>query len=227
MLAPVKLRDEEYTRVTQTLKTRLPKAALIAAAALTLAGPAAAAPFLGYELRFNDPVFNTQNGVNNVPDIQLENISTNFSNNTITKLELTIGDTNFAFDFVRNESAIGDGGDPLTFTRISPDTTNDNSGDDFLEYDFLGFNPNEIFQFEVDVDNDDGTFLQDYREILFPTSVASVTFSDGTTLSQTLIVDDATQDGFRFSQTVDIPEPATIALFGSMALLGAALRRRT
>ncbi|MEO0412138.1 MAG: PEP-CTERM sorting domain-containing protein [Pseudomonadota bacterium] len=205
-------------------KTCLLSAAISVTAATAFAAPASAA-MLGYELRFNDPIFNTANGVNNVPDIQLENISDPGTGRRITDFKLSIGDIDFAFDFVREESAIGDGGAPLIATLVTPDLNNDNTGMDFVEYDFMGFDPSEIFQFEVDVDNDDGTFLQDYRDILFPTSVAMVTFSNGTVLSQTLIAD-TSQDGYRFRQTVDVPEPSTLALFGGVLLAGAALRRR-
>lgn len=210
--------------MTTKWKTHLLGAAISLSAVAAFAAPASAA-MLGYELRFNDPVFNTANGVNNVPDIQLENISDPGTGRRITDFKLSIGNIDFAFDFVREESAIGDGGAPLVATLITPDLDNDNVGMDFVEYDFMGFDPNEIFQFEVDVDNDDGTFLQDYREILFPTSEVMVTFSNGTVLSQTL---DAAggQDSYRFRQTVEVPEPSTLALFGTMLIAGASLRRR-
>lgn len=207
-----------------TLKSKLAVALIGSVAALSLSGPAAAA-VLGYQLTFNDPLFNTANGVNNVPDLQLTNISDMGSGFQITDFNLTIGDIAFSFDFVRNESAPIDTGDILSATLNAPDFNNNNVGTDFLDYDFLGFDPGDAWQFEVDVDPDAGPVVQDYRQIIFPTGVVEVTFSNGVMLSQTL---DAlpNADSYVFSQSIDVPEPSTLALFGSFALIGAGLSRR-
>lgn len=196
-------------------------------AAGVAASSTASAGIVGYELNINNPVFNTGNGVNNVPDIRLENTSQAITNATITDFTLTIGNLAFNFDFVRNESAVTDGSTALVFTRITPDATNDNVGPDQIDYDFTGFNIGDIFQFEVDVDPDVGEVVQDYRSILFPDSLLTVTFSNGKILSQNLNPSNIGQDGYTFAQSMEVSEPATLALFGGFALAGAALRRRS
>jgi hypothetical protein len=191
-----------------------------------LAGASAQAGIVGYELNINNPVFNTESGVNNVPDIRLENTSSLSSNAQISDFTLTIGDTDFNFDFVRNESVFFNTGDALGFTRNAPDSDNDHVGPDLIDYDFTGFDARDIFQFEVDVDPDVGEVVQDYRSILFPQSLLTVTFTNGKQLQQVLSPRDRGLDGYTFAQSMEVSEPATLALFGGFALAGAALRRR-
>lgn len=189
---------------------------------------------IGYTLDINNPVFNTANRVNNVPDFRLTNNSDTAS---ITAFNLTIGDTAFHYDFVRSQSAFTDTGALLSFTVNSPDLANDQVGSDALDYIFAGFDPGDAFQFEADVDPDVGNVVQDYRRILFPNAELTVSFSDGNSLSQTLAPADTGLAGYRFAQRLDtslrpqlqsvLPEPGTLALFGlGLAGLGMAARRK-
>lgn len=207
----------------KSLKTILAAGTLVAA--YSVAG-AAQAGLLSYELNINSPVFNSANGDNNVPDLTLENTSDVMTGAQISDFSLTIGNTAFNFDFVRGENAFTDTADTLTFTRISGDLNNDNSGVDLLDYDFAGFDIGDVFQFEVDIDPDSGAAVQDYREVLFPEALLTVTFSTGDILSQTLNPANTDLNGYTFTQALEVPEPATIALFGAFALAGAGMRRR-
>ena len=199
-------------------------------------GQSADASVIGYTLDINNPVFNTANRVNNVPDFRLTNTSDTAS---ITTFSLTIGDNDFHYDFVRSQSAFNDTGAVLSFTLNNPDFTNDHVGDGLIDYVFSGFDPGDAFQFEADVDPHVGNVVQDYRQILFPNALVTVSFSDGNSLSQSLAPADIDLAGYRFGQTfdatqaprpqVDLPEPGTLALF-SLGLTGLGLgarRKRT
>lgn len=205
----------------------------LAAFGLFAAAPAIAATY-GYELSINDPIFNSTSGDFNVPDLQLENISDSGSGIGITDFSLTIGDTTFNFDFVRMQNAFNDPGSDLTFTLNTVGTANDSVGEDILDYDFTGFDAGDIFRSEVDVDPDTGTPVQDFRLVLFPDAVASVTFSNGETLSQVLDPSDTSVTGYTFEQTatdapLPVPLPASMPLLlgAGVILAGAARKRRS
>jgi len=187
---------------------------------------------IGYTLDINNPVFNSLDGNENVPDIKITNTS---STAFISGFSLTIGDTNYSYGFIRNESAPTDTNSDLT--RTSPaDTNNDGFGVATLAASFTGFDPGDMYQFEVDIDQLTD-WHADYRYVMFPDAVFTVSFSDGQTLSETLNPGDVNQAGYSFSQTktdpipqpptADIPEPGTLALFGfGLAGLGFARRRK-
>jgi|GEM_PF-6820177 len=159
--------------------------------------------FLGYALRINEPPVNSDNGTNNVPDFTLENISSESGGMEIKKFTLTIGDTNYNYDFVRSQTAIEDSGSTLEFTPNSPDLVNDDDKMiETVDYDFSGFDPGDIFRFEADVDPDVGPSppTLDYRKILFPNAVVTVEFSNGATLSQTLAPVDTGKATYQFVQ---------------------------
>ncbi|MEM9762412.1 MAG: hypothetical protein AAF968_07885 [Pseudomonadota bacterium] len=200
----------------------------IAAATLSFVAAPASAITAGYEVTINDPVFNSANGIENVPDFQITNTSDVGSGLTITDFSLTIGDTDFIYDFVRNEGTLVDTVTTLVATLDNPDFNNDEIGTGILTYSFGGFDPNDVFQFEVDVDPVVlGDVVQDFRQILFPNAVLTVTFNDNITLSQILAPIDITQVGFTFSQSVVIPLPGGLALLlGAGAVSALVLRRR-
>lgn len=194
-------------------------AAAISASVLGCGFATEAQALVGYSLSINDPVFNSVSGINNVPDFTLENIS--MSAVQITDFNLTIGAaaTHF-YDFVRLQSVFNDPSGDLVFTLNSPELINDSIGDPAIDYDFTGFDPGDIFQFEVDVDPLVGDITVDYREILFPSAVLTVGFSNGETLSQILNPSDTNLAGYNFTQTSQsksVPEPSSI---GALALLG-------
>jgi len=149
----------------------------------------------------------------------LENISTS-AGVQITDFNLTIGAATHFYDFVRSEIAFNDPSGDLVFTLNSPDLVNDRSGDPAIDYDFTGFDPGDILGFEVDVDPLVDQATADYREVLFPSAVLTVGFSNGETLSQILNPSDTNLAGYNFTQTSQsksVPEPSSI---GALALLG-------
>ena len=199
------------------LSSRIFPATLLA---LGMAAPAAATT-VGFSLSINDPVFNPANGNLNVPDFQLENTSEPGSGLQISDFTLTIGDTNFNFDFVRIQTAFNDPGNDLGFTLNTVGTSNNGIGDDVLDYDFTGFDSGDIFRFEVDVDPDSGSPSQDFRAVLFPNAVLDVTFSDGTVLSQNLAPSSTSGSAFSFDEVAVVPLPSALALYLGGGLIGA------
>lgn len=194
-------------------------AAAISASIIGCGFATEAQAWVGYSLSINDPVFNSANGVNNVPDFTLENISMS-AGVQITDFTLTIGAATHFYDFVRSESAFNDPSGDLVFTLNSPDLLNDIIGSPAIDYDFTGFDSGDIFQFEADVDPLGQSIVQDYREILFPDAVLTVGFSNGETLSEILNPSNTNLDSYNFTQTSDsksVPEPSSI---GALALLG-------
>jgi len=193
--------------------------------------PAMAATY-GFRLSINDPVFNSANGNNNVPDFELENISDPGSGRQITDFTLTIGDTSFNFDFVRIEAIFRDPLGDLNSTLNTVGRTNDHVGEDVLDYDFTGFDPGDIFRFEVDVDPDSGSPSQDFRNVLFQGGIASVTFSDGIIASEALSPANSGASSFGFTPTgtAPVPLPGGIALYlgigAAFGIAGAVARRR-
>jgi len=196
---------------------------------LMASAPAMAATY-GYELSINDPIFNSTSGDLNVPDFTLANMSDLGSGIDILGFSLTIGDVSFNYDFVRVTNILTDTGAALTPTLNTVGTANDGVGDNVLQYSFTGFNPLDVYQFEVDVDPDSGTPSQDYREALFPTAEVSVTFSNGETLSQLLNPTDTTPVGYTFDQYVTpavVPLPAGLPLYlGALFVAGAFTARK-
>ena len=216
------------------MRVKLFAAAIAAGMGAVGWGQSADASVIGYTLDINNPVFNTANLVNNVPDFRLTNTSDTAS---IAAFNLTIGDNDFHFDFVRSQSIFNDSGAVLSFTLNNPDYVNDHVGDGIIDYIFAGFDPGDAFQFEADVDPHVGNVVQDYREILFPNALLTVSFSDGNSLSQNLAPADVGLAGYRFSQRLDtslvprpqsdLPEPGSLALFGlGLTGLGLAARRK-
>lgn len=214
----------------------VPTAALVALGVMASA-PAMAAT-LGYELSINTPVFNSANGNLNVPDFQLENISDAGTGVQITDFVLTIGNTDFNYDFVRIENVFNDPTADLIATlngtnlEFEPNTSgpgNNGVGDDAVDYDFTGFDEGDIFRFEVDVDPDAGNPSQDFRDALFPAAQVSVTFSNGSVLSQFLNPSSTSLQGYVFEQTetiAPVPLPAGMPLYLGALMIGGGLAAR-
>lgn len=148
----------------------------------------------------------------NVPTVQLTNTSTNAD---ITGFSMTIGNTAYNFDAAYHE-VLGSVG---SFTRISPDT-NDGGGvrSDVAAYSFTGFNPGEMFQFQVDVDRDSSNTSEQYYNVLFnngtaPNSLLVVSFSNNMTLRG--ILPDYSAGPHAFSQSTAVPLPGALVLLGS------------
>jgi len=207
---------------------KFPTTALSAAllALGSLAATPAMATIVSYDLSINDPVFNSASGNFNVPDFQLVNTSS--SGIQITDFSMTIGDTDFNFDFVRIQTAFNDPGADLTYALDTVGLVNDGVGEDVLEYSFTGFDGGDIFRFEVDVDPDVGSPSQDFREALFPLAQITVGFSDGSVFSQLLNPTTPTQSSFAFEERtiVPVPLPSGLALYLGTALIGGGIAAR-
>lgn len=192
----------------------------------------ASAMTVSYLLTINDPIFNPVNNIFNVPDIQLTNTSTD-PTVSITDFQMTIGDTSFNYDFVRNEAVVTDSDNDFVFTLNTVGRVNDGVGDDVLSYSFLGFDPGDSFRFEVDIDADGAGVIEDVRDVVFATGTAFVTFSNGNTRGNTFAEGDPNGTSFQFTQNLPttlapVPVPATLPLLlGALAFGGVALRRRS
>ncbi|MEL6572930.1 MAG: hypothetical protein AAFQ64_14800 [Pseudomonadota bacterium] len=193
-------------------------------------GAPASAMTVSYLLTINDPIFNPRNGNFNVPDFQLTNTSD--PGVSITDFQLSIGDTTFNYDFVRNESVVSDPNNDFVFTLNTVGRVNNGSGDDILSYSFLGFDPGDSFRFEVDIDADGAGVVEDVRDVVFPAGSAFVTFSNGNTRGNTFNSVDPSGTSFQFVQNLPttlapVPVPATFPLLlGALAFGGFAMRRR-
>lgn len=186
----------------------------------------ALAATLGYTLTINNPVFNPANGNQNVPDFELTNTSQ--AGAQITGFQLSIGDTSANFDFVRIQTAFIDPGNDLSFALNTVGTVNNGIGDDILDYSFTGFDPGDVFRFEVDVDRDVGGPITDFRDVLFPTATAFLTFSSGSTLSTTLNPADPNSGTFTFEDVTiaPVPLPGSAPLLALAALMSALILRK-
>jgi len=94
----------------------------------SMAATPAMAATVGYTLSINDPVFNSANGNLNVPDFEL--VNTSAAGIQITDFSITIGDTDFNFDFVRIQTAFVDPGADLNFTLNTVGLSNNGVGDE-------------------------------------------------------------------------------------------------
>lgn len=170
-------------------------------------------------------------GSTNIPTFQLTNNSD--PGLTLTAFTVTIGNTAFNYDGVQGV-VLGSLG---SATLITPDTnTSGGVRSDTVEYTFTGFDPGEAFQFEVDVDVDTNNTTEDYRTVLFnngaaPNAVVTVSFDNGSVLSQTMPDASPNLTAFTFAQTSAVgaaPEAGTLALLGlgSLPIAGAVIRRR-
>lgn len=199
--------------------------------AALVASPSAAM-VVGYSVSINDPIFNTGNGILNVPDFQITNTAEVGSGVQLTGFSISVNPgSDLYFDFVRNEAAITDANSDLVETLITPDENNNQVGTSVLAYSFAGFDPGDVFQFEVDIDRlNDSVVVQDFREALFSSGMIEVSFSDGTTLTDTLDPADPTAESFTFlnDNTAVIPLPGALPLLlSAMALGGLVARRRS
>lgn len=194
------------------------------AAGLALSGVAAqAAGVVGYQ-------FDIFGNDTNVPNMTLLNTS---ATETITSLSMTIGATNFNFDAVYF-LAPSPGG-TISVTQGDGNASGGTRVDQFI-VGFTSLDPTETAGWRVDVDIDNRNTVENFRTVFFhngasPNSVVSVTFSDGTILSQTLADQGlASDDRFTFSQSLNpaaVPLPAGLPLAATgLAALGLIRRRR-
>ncbi len=150
----------------------------------------------------------------NATNFTLTNDSTSAS---ITGLTLTMGDTNYNFDYAAETAFTAGSG---SFNLITPDTVDDGLRDNKIVYTFGGFAPTEALRFSGDIDrNGAGNTVEDARLILFnngtaPNSTFKVSFSDGKDLTLTF-PDGPTADlSYTFRQSAIVPAPNGCAVLG-------------
>lgn len=194
------------------------------AAGLAVSGVAAqAAGVVGYQ-------FDIFGNDTNVPNMTLQN---NSAIETITGLSMTIGATNYNFDAVYF-LAPSPGG-TIGVVQGDGNASGGTRVDQFV-VSFTSLDPSETAAWRVDVDIDNANTVENFRTVFFhngasPNSVLSVTFSDGTVLSQTLADQgSATDDRFTYTQSQSpaaVPLPAGLPLAATgLAALGLIRRRR-
>lgn len=136
-------------------------------------------------------------------------ISNDSSTASITSFSMTIGDISYNYDGV---VILDDAG--IVYTLTSPlDTTAGGFRTDEFSFSYSGFTATASFLFRVDVDPDSINSYVDFRNILFnngsaPNGSASVTFSNGQTLTAEFSENPALVDGYiyRLSATASALE---------------------
>lgn len=136
-------------------------------------GPASGGPQNANPGGLDKPQFDLQN--NSDPGVLL------------TGFKITIGDTSYNYDYVRDEQATPGVG----FTLVTPDRAIGGVRSNMVEYNFTGFTPTRSFSFEANIDPDVGTATTNFRQILFnngaaPNAQATFTFSVGAPITITL-----------------------------------------
>lgn len=167
----------------------------------------------------------------NTPLLRLTNTSTSTQ---ISSFSITVGNTTYNFDSGRSESFSA--GAAISSTLVGPDSNNFGGlRADSVGYSFTGFDASEFFQFQADLDIDGSDSTEDFTTVFFnnganANSVITVSFSDGTVLSQTIPENPSASDAneYTFAQSQVVPEPTTLTMFGlgAIAFAGAAIRRR-
>ncbi|MEN0020109.1 MAG: hypothetical protein AAF747_04400 [Planctomycetota bacterium] len=152
-----------------------------------------------------------------------------FPGNTlrITSFRFELGSSSFNFDEVYEEfeSFIGGNGNE-TATLIEGDREQNEARTTAFEYEFDGFDLDERFTTEADVDRTSGDSIEDAREIFFnngsaPNAIATVGFSNGRSAS--LVLPDGLFGQSRYFYIVAVPGPSSATL---VAIGGLVLTRR-
>lgn len=211
---------------------------------LCLLATTASASTIGYELTITPSTGYDGCGVN-VPTMSLKNISDSFE---ISEFTLSIGDTSYFYDFFWKASF--DTENTYTSNSVGEGwSNNDNtyygSSEQKIDFSFTGFDSSEIFSFDVDIDHTDTTWPQDYTNVLFDNGNAdnaliTVSFSNGDTFesflpdssesaysseTESFSYNSETNEYF-FSQSLAVPIPAAVWLFGSGLISLVGIRRK-
>ncbi len=199
--------------------------------------PGAALALPSFELTMDDGgVFSPFN----VSAWTLSNTST--AGESITSFSITVGDTGYEFDYIR------DGSSSFPFYTIAPGVTgvsvltgngfDGGTGFDRIDLGFSDFDAGEQFDFELDIDEVGffGGIVTDARTVLFNNGLAangtlSIGFDDGTSFDVIMPDADPGATSFVFGPggavLTPVPEPGTALLMGlGLVGLGLAGRRR-
>lgn len=145
---------------------------------------------------------------------------------SLTQMTFTVGDTQYLFDqlYLSEEQFVGGNGTQAA-TLLIGDRTDDNAGPDLFRYGFTNLTAGIVFRGQWDIDNDNGDFNADMRQVFFnngaaPNAVASFEFSDGSSIVYQF-PDLASQSSY----SIVIPGPGAMAV-GVLGALAAVRRRR-
>ncbi len=218
-------------------RLRVAASRLLCTLALVFAVPGAALAVPSFELTLADG--NVLSPFN-VSAWTLRNTST--AGESITSFSITIGDTGYEFDYIRDASS------SFPFYTISPGVTGvsvltgngfgGGAGFDRIDLGFSDFDAGEQLDFELDIDETGffGGIVTDARTVLFNNGLAangtlSIGFDDGSSFDVTMPDADPSATSFVFgpsgSGMTPVPEPGTALLMGlGLASMGLAGRRR-
>ena len=159
-----------------------------------------------------------------IPTFQITNLTPDVG---LIFFSVFIGDRSYNFDFASNAAVVVDTGATMLNELKVPFEINGGFRADFTTWHFLGFDTDDVFRFDVDIDPDSFDDTVDYRTIMFNNgtirnAAVLARFTNGDRLLAAL-----PDHGIRSSYSFRIPEPATLALFGfGLAGLGVMARRR-
>ena len=144
----------------------------------------------------------------------------------LTQMTFTVGDTQYLFDqlYLGEEQFVGGNGTQAAELLVG-DRTDDNAGPDLFTYGFSNFGSGVAFRGQWDIDNDNGDFNADMRNVFFnngaaPNAVATFLFSDGSG-----IVYEFPDLPVQSSYTLVIPEPGSLVGLAVVALAACSRRR--
>lgn len=145
---------------------------------------------------------------------------------SLTQMTFTVGDTQYLFDqlYLSEEQFVGGNG-TQTASLLIGDRSDDGAGQDTFRYGFTNLTAGIVFRGQWDIDNDNGDFNADMRQVFFnngaaPNAVATFAFSDGSSIVYTF-PDLAVQSSY----SIVIPGPGAAAM-GVLGVLALFRRRR-
>lgn len=221
---------------------------------LCLLATTASASTIGYELTITPSTGYDGCGVN-VPTMSLKNISDSFeiSEFTLSIGDTSyfydfFWKASFDTENTYTSNSVGEG-------WSNNDNTYYGSSEQKIDFSFTGFGSSETFSFDVDIDHISGEWNQDYTKVLFDNdgeattvenAYINVSFSNGYTFESALLDSgdtgfswvvpgtnesgyssyDSDQKEYFFSQSLAVPIPAAVWLFGSGLISLVGIRRK-
>lgn len=152
-------------------------------------------------------------------------ITNNVAGASIAQVQFTVGNTQYLFDqLYLGEELFTGGNGSQTASLLVGDRSDDNAGPDLFRYGFTNFGTGVTFRGQWDIDNDNGDFNADARQVMFnngdaPNAILTISFSDGSVWNFAF-PDQLAASSYTFM----IPSPAAGSL-AAIALLAGARRR--